>query len=258
MRWDPAQYDLFSVARGRPFPDLLSRIGADAPRRVVDLGCGPGGLTARLKATWPEAQVEGVDSSPQMIEAAASLAAPGLTFRVGDALAFEPAADLDVLVSSATLQWVPEHPDLLRRWAAAMPAGGWLAWQVPGNFDSPSYRALRELTAEPVWVQRLGDRALRPDSVLAPREYATLLLDLGAEADAWETTYEHVLSGPDPVLEWMRGTALLPVLSRLSEDDAATFEAELATRLRALYPQRADGTTVFSFRRVFAVGRFPS
>jgi trans-aconitate 2-methyltransferase len=152
MRWDPAQYARYSDERGRPFLDLVGRISCDEPRRVVDLGCGPGALTALLASRWPGASVEGIDSSPEMIERAAGLARPGLTFRVGDVSGWEVPADADVVVSNATLQWVPAHRALLARWSAALPSGGWLAFQVPGNFDAPLHTLMRELAESPRWA----------------------------------------------------------------------------------------------------------
>lgn len=255
MAWDPAQYLKFGDERGRPFHDLLARVGAERPRRVVDLGCGTGALTATLAARWPAAHVEGIDSSPEMIATAAPLASDRLVFRVGEVQGWTMPPDCDVLVSNATLQWVPAHRELLTRWASALPPGGWLAFQVPGNFDAPSHRALREVAARPRWCERLAG-VLRADPVAEPAEYADLLLDAGLAVDAWETTYLHVLPGADPVLEWMRGTALRPVLAMLPGPDADAFTAELGELLRAAYPPSRHGT-LLPFRRIFAVGRRP-
>ena len=68
--WDPNKYLAFADHRGRPFHDLVNRVGAEKPRRVVDLGCGPGNLTETLSARWPDATIEAFDSSPEMVEAA--------------------------------------------------------------------------------------------------------------------------------------------------------------------------------------------
>jgi trans-aconitate 2-methyltransferase len=249
MRWDPEQYGRYADERGRPFLDLLARVRAAAPRRVVDLGCGPGTLTALLASRWPAAVVEGLDSSPEMI---ASATAPGVSFTVQDLTSWAPPADCDVVISNATLQWVPGHADLLRRWARSLPDGGWLAFQVPGNFAAPSHALLRSLARSPRWAPLVGD-VLRPaDPVLSPAEYAGLLLGCGLDVDAWETTYLHVLPGPDPVLQWVRGTALRPVLAALPPELVAGFEAEYAAQLREAYPRTEHGT-VLPFRRLFAV-----
>jgi trans-aconitate 2-methyltransferase len=84
-----------------------------------------------------------------------------------------------------------------------------------------------------------------------------VLTAAGLTADVWETTYLHVLTGEDPVLRWVSGTVLRPVLARLSPADAEELTAEYAAALRTAYPARPDGTTVLPFRRVFAVGHRP-
>jgi trans-aconitate 2-methyltransferase len=223
---------------------------------VVDLGCGEGTATASLLARWPAARVTGIDSSAEMLAAAAKVAVPGrLEFVQGDVRTWEPDAPLDVVVSNAVLHWVPEHPTLLIRWAQRLAAAGWLAVQVPGNFRAPTHALLADLCRSPRWADRLADAAPRPDAVLEPVAYLDLLTAAGLAADVWETTYLHVLTGEDPVLGWVRSTVLRPVLAGLDGDAAAAFTAEYAAALRVAYPRRDDGTTVLPFRRVFAVGQ---
>lgn len=255
MKWDPIQYGRYGAERARPFLDLVARIDAAAPRRVVDLGCGPGTLTALLSERWPEAHVEGIDASTEMIAEALPLESPSLTFRIGDIADWAPPADADVIVSNAALQWVPGHRDVVRSCARALPPGGWLAVQLPGNFGSPSHQLMRELAASPRWAPHLDGVLRHHDTVGEPGEYAALLLGAGLRADVWESTYLHVLGGVDPVLEWVRGTGLRPVLAALdsSGQDRAEFEAEYAAALRLAYPATARGT-LFGFRRIFAVG----
>ncbi|MCI2420929.1 trans-aconitate 2-methyltransferase [Saccharopolyspora sp. K220] len=245
--WDPQKYLTFSDQRDRPAHDLLARVGAVEARRVVDLGCGAGNLTSLLTDRWPEATVEATDVSPEMVAAAR---ARGVPARREDVRDWKPSSDTDVVLCNAVLQWVPEHVELLQRWLTSLPAGAWFAFQVPGNFESPSYVAIRELLAEPRWRDRV-DGVLRSDSVLSPIGYADVLTDLGADVDAWETTYIHALRGADPVLEWVTGTALRPVRAALDDVEWEEFRAALAPRLAAAYPQRADGTTWFPFRRIF-------
>jgi trans-aconitate 2-methyltransferase len=251
--WDPTTYLTFADHRGRPFRDLVARIGADQPRRVVDLGCGPGNQTVTLADRWPGATIEGIDSSPEMVEAARSL---GVAARIGDVNDWSPAADTDVVLTNAVLQWVPGHTELLRRWAGQLPSGAWLAMQVPGNFAAASHVLIRNQANSAEWKSALGDVALREeDAVAAPRQYADVLTDAGCQVDAWETTYTQLLSGDNPVLDWVAGTALRPIRAALDDQRWQAFLDELAPRLLAAYPQRPDGTTWFEFRRVFVVAR---
>ncbi|GAA4859870.1 trans-aconitate 2-methyltransferase [Saccharopolyspora rosea] len=249
--WNPREYLAFSAERDRPAHDLLARVRAERARHVVDLGCGAGNLTPLLVQRWPEAEVEAFDSSPEMVAAAR---ARGVDAHQADAGEWKPRPDTDVVLCNAVLQWIPGHVDLLRRWLPSMSSGSWFAFQVPGNFDSPSYTAIRELVAEPRWRDRVAG-VLRADSVLSPVGYADVLADLDAEVDAWETTYVHVLRGENPVLDWVTGTALRPVRAALPDDDWHAFRAELAPRLRAAYPRRTDGLTWFPFRRVFVAAQ---
>lgn len=251
--WDPEKYLDYADLRARPFHDLISRIGATSPRRVVDLGCGPGNLTVSLRERWPSAVLECGDSSPEMVAAAR---ARGLDAALLDVRDWTPEPDTDVVVSNAVLQWVPDHEELLRRWAASLPSGAYLAIQVPGNFAAPSHALTRELAASPAWASRLAEVVLREDdAVLSPLGYANLLADAGCGVDAWETTYVQPLRGPSPVLEWITGTALRPVRAALSDAEWERFRAELTPLLDEAYPPRPDGTTWFEFRRVFVVAR---
>jgi trans-aconitate 2-methyltransferase len=251
--WDPTTYLTFADHRGRPFHDLVARIGADRPRRVVDLGCGPGNQTATLTTRWPDATIEGVDSSAEMVEAAR---AHGIAARVGDVNEWAPEPDTDVAIANAVLQWVPKHRELLRRWVQQLPSGAWLAMQVPGNFGAPSHVLIREQAESPAWRSALASLVLRADDAVdMPQEYADLLAAAGCQVDAWETTYLQLLTGEDPVLEWVTGTALRPIRAALDDQGWDDFVTQLRPKLRAAYPTRDNGTTWFEFRRVFVVAR---
>lgn len=253
MRWDPGLYARHAGHRGRPFFDLVARVEHQAPRSVVDLGCGPGDLTETLALRWPDAQVVGIDSSVGMIDVARQRPPlPNLRFEVGDLRDYAPGAD-DVIVTNAALQWVPRHEELLVRWADALPEDGRLAMQVPGNFSAPSHALMREHAASPRWASRLDGVLRHEDAVHEPAGYLGILLASGLQADVWETTYEQVLPGEDAVLGWVRGTGLRPILNALSADEAAEFEAGYGALLRTAYPRGEHGT-IFGFRRIFAVG----
>ncbi|TVU66317.1 trans-aconitate 2-methyltransferase [Paenarthrobacter nitroguajacolicus] len=256
MKWDPSKYVEFGNHRDRPFHDLVARVHSSDPRLVVDLGCGPGNLTATLTARWPAARIVGIDSSEEMLQKAErqALQSSQLTFEQGDIADWAPDPETDVVVTNAALQWVPGHREMLSNWLAALKPGAWFAMQVPGNFTSPSHTLMRGLAESPQWRPLLGGVLRHDGAVGTPAEYLGIMLDAGCSADAWETTYQQVLEGGNPVLEWVRGTGLRPVLAALSTAEAADFEQQYSALLREAYPATSHGT-VFPFRRIFAVAR---
>jgi trans-aconitate 2-methyltransferase len=252
--WDAGQYLRFGGERSRPFFDLIAQVGASDPGYVADLGCGPGNLTAALAQRWPGATVVGVDNSPEMVATATRDLTPeqaNLTFELGDVWDWRPARPVDVLTCNAVLQWVPGHQRLLLDWADLLAPDGWLAFQLPGNFDQPSHVIIRELAQSPRWRPLLAGAELNRQAE-DPAGYLELLARPGYAVDAWETSYLHVLPGADPVLEWTKGTTLRPVLAALDSEQATAFVGEYAERLRQLYEPRSFGT-IFPFRRVFTV-----
>ena len=263
--WDPRQYAIFAHERNRPFADLLARVGAPAPGLVLDLGCGNGPLTLSLAQRWPQARIVGVDSSAQMLRAARELDTDGRVEWVEAELASWDMTALgaapDVIVTNATLQWIPRHLELIDSWARALRPGGWLALQVPGNFGAPSHALMREVAATHPRRDELAVALKRARSA-EPSTYVQVLSRAGCRVDAWETTYLHLLDPDgavaDPVLEWVTGTGLRPALEVLTDEtERAAFLSAYAARLREAYPRTSAGV-ILPFRRIFAVGQRPA
>lgn len=253
--WDPGRYLAYADERGRPFFDLIQRIPVTEQRTIVDLGCGPGNRTDLLADIWRDAQVTGIDSSAEMIEAARARGSR-VDYRVGDLRDWANGADrADLVVSNATLQWLPDHLDLLAGLVARVNPGGHLACQVPGNFGEPSHLIRTELAAEAPYAHYTAGVAV--PSSHDPVIYFERLASLGCRIDAWETTYLHALSGPDPVFTWVSGTGARPTLQALPPGVREKFEAEFKRRLRAAYPDRGHGV-VLPFRRIFVVAEVPA
>ncbi|WP_151524463.1 methyltransferase domain-containing protein [Serinicoccus kebangsaanensis] len=255
MTWDPSHYTRYAAERDRPFVELLARVPDLAPGRVVDLGCGPGHGLRWLQHRWPDAQVLGVDSSADMVRAARE---GGSQAQVMDLRHWARADDapVDLLVTTATLQWLPDHLDLLPELVARVRPGGVLAMTVPGNFTEPSHTLRRDLAARSPYAAHLEGVAV-PGSH-DPADYLRVLTAAGCEVDAWETTYLHVLDAagedPDPVFTWVSATGARPTLQALPDDLREEFAEEFRAALRDAYP-RTDPGVVLPFRRVFAVAR---
>jgi len=253
--WSPTEYLRFSDERSRPFVELVARVPG-TPRTVVDLGCGPGHLTAVLRERWPQADVVGLDASPAMVARARDQNAdPRARYELADVRDYAarraPVAGADLVISNAALQWVPGHRELLRPLADT--AAQTFAFQVPGNHDAPSHRLLREVAARAPYADVVGPVERR--ATADPAAYLEVLARPGWTVDAWETTYVHVLAGPDPVLRWISATGAQPVLHALEAADPALrarFEDEYGAALREAYPTQSYGTPL-EFRRVFVV-----
>jgi len=251
VRWDPDEYLRRKAERSRAYDELLARVDVVDAELVVDLGCGPGHLVDRLIARWPGAQIVGVDSSPDMVAAARAQAPAGVRIEQADLREWAADRPVDVLTSNATLQWVPDHLAMLERLRAMVAPGGALAIGVPSNFDRPSHVLLRALAADAAFAPWTSGLAW-PSSA-APEAYLDVLSGPGWRVDVWQSTYWHVLDGPDPVLAWISGTGARPVLEALPDAERADFRRRYAAAAAEVYPSRPDGTVVLPFTRTFAV-----
>lgn len=252
VAWDPQLYLKFDRERTQPAIDLAARIEVANPRKIVDLGCGPGNSTAILRARWPETEIIGLDSDEEMLRAARR-DYPREYWLQQDAATWESRAGYDVVFSNAMLQWLPDHGAVLSRWFGSVAPGGALAVQIPSHLKSAVHRHILEVAADPRW-NMLTTQASHAINTAEPQSYYDLLCQQASRIDLWVTEYCHVLDGPAEIVNWMRGTGLRPFLSVLPlNDDRAAFEAALLDRVTASYPRRVDGKVLFPFRRLFFI-----
>jgi trans-aconitate 2-methyltransferase len=257
--WDANLYLKFADARMRPAIDLMNRLdpanGVRPDHAIYDLGCGAGNIARLLAERFPHSKVIGIDSSEEMLAKARSQTADTrVAFAKGDLMHFRPAAPPAILYSNAAYQWVEGHIDLFPDLLKLLPPGGQLAIQMPRNHEAPSHALMHEAAQTGPWKEKLRQvRTIRP--VYEPARYYDVLKPLTSELDVWETIYQQVLTGKDPVAQYTASTGLRPYMQRLDEAEGKAFYDAYARLLAKAYPTRPDGVTLFPFRRLFIVAR---
>jgi trans-aconitate 2-methyltransferase len=252
--WNPALYKRFEDERTRPARDLLAGVALAEARQVVDLGCGPGNSTELLVERFPQASVVGIDSSKAMVESARERL-PQCRFEQGDVSSWQPSVPPDLIFANAVFQWVPKHELLFPRLFSALAPGGVLALQMPDNLSEPSHRLMREVAAAAPWASAIGDASRLRAPVLSASGYYDLLARSGAHVEIWRTEYQHPLSSPAAIVDWLRATGLRPFLDPLSDELRQSFLIEYETRVSRAYPARVDGRSLLAFPRLFVVAR---
>ena len=253
-KWDAGQYLRFIQERTQPAMDLAARIPLTGHIRILDAGCGPGNSTRVLAQRFSQADILGVDSSPEMISRAQK-DHPDLHFALGDIGSEDGlcGGPFDVIFSNACLQWVPEHTQLLPRLLAQLSPGGVLAVQVPMNYEEPIHRILSSLVSDSAWRDKFTQ--LRRFYTLTPEDYYAVLTTGHARVELWQTTYFHVLPSHESILEWYRGTGMRPYLEQLSAADSERFSQQVLERVREAYPAQPDGKILFRFPRLFFLAK---
>jgi trans-aconitate 2-methyltransferase len=259
--WNPEQYRRFAEERAQPFHDLLALIEPVSIDRAVDLGCGPGELTALAARQLGVGEMIGIDNSQAMLDKTGQHASRSVRFEFGDIGAWKSSADVDLVLAAASLQWVPDHIDVLAHWAGALRPGGQIAVQVPANADMPSHTVARLVAQREPYASLFGPDGPPIDPVqayvLRPEEYAQILYDLGFERQHVRLqVYPHVLPSTRHVVEWVRGTTLTRFEKRL---DSKSFEAFVTDYERELLRVLGDHEPhFFAFRRILMWARLPA
>ena len=262
--WDAGLYLRFADHRLRPALDLMGRLdpanGQRPGHAIYDLGCGAGNVSRLLAARFAESPVVGIDSSEAMLAKARAetagerTALANLSFEKGDLAAFAPQAPPTVLYSNAAYHWLENHIEFFPGLLKQLPSGGQLAIQMPRNHEAPSHALMRTAAEAGPWRGKL-DMVRGIAAVSEPGRYYDVLKPLACELEIWESIYQQPLTGKDPVAHYTAGTGLRPFLDALEEPERSAFFAEYARRIAEAYPTRADGITLFPFRRLFIVAR---
>jgi trans-aconitate 2-methyltransferase len=255
--WNAKAYQQFSRLRQRPVNELLDRIDLAKPQHIYDLGCGTGIATQLLAERWPQARLHGVDSSAQMLEQARCLPIRAL-WKQCDLLDWQPEQPADLLLCAAVLHFINGHEQLLPSLLGHLNVGGCFAAHMPDWRDALWYRLMLDTLDDagpgntPLGTPQLRQRmAARP--LLSLGDYYRLLAPLTTSLDIWETEQLQVEDGKSPVYDWIKVSALRPVMQALDSAEQARFIYHFLMRVHAHYPQERNGHTLFPFKRIFIV-----
>ena len=250
--WSAAQYLKFEDECNRPVRDLLAQVPLTAPRRIVDIGCGPGNSTEFLAARWPEAEISGFDSSPDMIEKARARL-PKVHFEIADVATWTPDENVDLLFSNAVFQWLPDHPKVLARLLTALAPGGVLAVQMPDNTTEPALRLMEDVGADGPWADAIAKSGAARNDLLRPEGFYDLLRPLCSRLDIWHTHYNHIMPNHAGVVEWFKGSSLRPFYWALDGAMREQYLAAYSDAIARAYSVRYDGKVILKFPRLFIV-----
>jgi trans-aconitate 2-methyltransferase len=251
--WDSALYLQFEAERTQPARDLLARLDGQ-PRRIVDLGCGPGTSTRLIAERFPSAEVVGVDNSAAMlVEARRRL--PHARFEHANIVDWAQDEAPDVIFANDSMQWLPDHEQLFARLIDGLAPGGALAVQMPDTRHEPSHALMRMIAVDGPWADRLAPIAKTHTVIATYIDYLGWLKPYCFEVDIWQTTYLHLMRGVDPIVDWFRGAALRPFLRPLRPEEQAQFIERFKRELADAYETDRDGALLFLYPRLFIRAR---
>jgi trans-aconitate 2-methyltransferase len=252
MAWSPNQYLKFEDQRTRPARDLLAQVPLGEVSRAIDLGCGPGNSTELMIERWGTAGICGLDSDAAMLESARKRL-PDTRFELADLATWQPSEPQDLLFANAVFQWLPNHIDIFERLMAGLAPGGVLAVQMPDNRNEPSHLMMEETAQAGPWRDAFARSPARRPDMPSTSDYYSRLTNVSARLDIWHTIYNHPMDDAEAIVEWVRGTGLMPYLARVAPEAQADFISDYTGRIAKAYPTLADGKALFRFPRVFIV-----
>lgn len=252
--WSPELYLKFDKERIQPSIDLVSKIAFDSPKKIIDIGCGPGNSTQVLVSKWPSAEIIGIDNSPAMIEKA-RMEYPQQKWELLDAGKDRIDGRFDIVFSNATIQWIPDHSGLLKKFNSMLSDDGLVAVQMPLFWDMPLGKTISQISKEDKW-RMMTEGVADLFTIHNTAFYYDHLSELFRSVNIWETSYIHILDSHLSILEMIRSTGLKPFLDRLTDDlDRKTFENSVLNEIKKNYPVSKNGKVLFPFKRLFFIAK---
>jgi trans-aconitate 2-methyltransferase len=252
--WDANLYLKFSGQRARPATDLIAQIDLENPRRIIDLGCGTGNSTEQLFHRWRQADLTGLDNSPEMLSQARANH-PDWKWIESTVEQWSPTKTFDLIFSNACLHWIADHGSLFPKLASYLAPGGVLAVQMPNSYHLPAHTVMVEVANDPQapWARTLAG-ASETYSVQPPGFYYDALRKVASRLNIWQAEYLQIMDGPRAILDWVRSTAMRRFTEPLpSDEQRRLFEQRCLERYEQAYPANDQGKTLLPYRRIFII-----
>ena len=252
--WNPELYLKFDKERTQPTIDLVSRINFEKPKRIIDIGCGPGNSTQILSKRWTNSSIIGVDNSHAMIEKARK-DFPNQEWKIVDVSKDEIEGEFDIVFSNAAIQWIPDHVNLFKKFHKILSDEGIFAAEIPLFFDMHIGKSIARISKDNRWSSKT-EEVKKLFSVHDSKTYYDYLSELFTSIEMWETDYIHTMDSHFSILEMIRSTGLRPYLNKLESDELKKeFEEEVFNSIQNDYSLQKNGTVIFPFKRLFFIAK---
>jgi len=224
--WDAETYDAISVAQFAWGVEVIERLELHEGESVLDAGCGSGKVSAELIARVPGGgSLIAVDGSEAMIEKARERLGEDVTYLVADLSELEVPEPVDLVFSTATFHWIPDHDKLFGHIAATLRPGGRLVAQCGGEGNVARHaEAIAAVASRPEFAPHFAGMEMMWNFA-APDATEERLRNAGfADARCW--LEPKPFTPPDP-LRFTMTVTLGPHLARLPEEKQQPFAEEV-------------------------------
>lgn len=252
--WSSQEYLRFKNERTQPAIDLVNKIPMTNPKSIIDIGCGPANSTNVLHERFYNAKILGIDNSEDMINTARE-EYPQIEFMLCDAGKELNVINerFDIVFSNACIQWILDHKNLLKSMMNLLNEDGFMAVQIPMNYDEPIHKIIGTLAESEKWKDKFDNPRIFYN--LTPSEYYDLLSEISYDFNIWNTTYFHRMTSHQSIMDWYKGTGLRPYLNALNYVDRANFEYDVLDEIIKEYPAQKNGEIIFKFPRLFFIAK---
>ncbi len=251
FEFDVKKYKKASAHQRQWGSKLVSELNLTGSERILDLGCGDGGITAELAELVPDGFVVGIDASQNMIDSAQKAhKAKNLKFDLLDINNIDFEDEFDIVFSNATLHWVKDHKQLLANVYESLKADGILRFNFAGDGNCSNLnKVLKKVMAQKEYAGYF-DSFDWPWYMPSMDEYQKNLKQFGfKEAKVWTENADRYFADIEEMTKWIDQPSLVPFLKCVAQKDKQCFRDTVVERMIEQTIQK-DARCFETFRRI--------